>query len=79
MTETKTRAQQRIEQLINIGRPLTDPESDELYRALHADYMRQWRAQRAKAIARAAGWFLNEQARDQEKKLLARVREEARV
>jgi hypothetical protein len=40
---TFTRSQQRIAQLINIGRPLTDEESDELYRALHADYMRKWR------------------------------------
>lgn len=39
----KTKSEQRIEHLINIGRPLTDEESDELYRALHADYMRKWR------------------------------------
>lgn len=43
---TQTRSQQRIHQLINIGRPLTDEESDELYRALHADYMRKWRLAR---------------------------------
>jgi hypothetical protein len=29
---TFTRSQQRIAQLINIGRPLTEDESDELYR-----------------------------------------------
>ncbi len=40
---TKTRSQQRIEQLINAGRPLTQAEGDELQRALHADYMRKWR------------------------------------
>lgn len=44
----KTRSEQRIEQLINIGRPLTDEESDELYRALHADYMRKWRIDQAR-------------------------------
>lgn len=49
---TKTRSEQRIEQLINCGRPLTDDESDELYRALHADYMRKWRQARADADAR---------------------------
>lgn len=46
---TLTRSQQRIAQLINIGRPLTDEESDELYRALHADYMRKWRLAKAEA------------------------------
>jgi hypothetical protein len=45
---TFTRSQQRIAQLINIGRPLTDEESDELYRALHADYMRKWRKAKLK-------------------------------
>jgi hypothetical protein len=49
---TKTRSEQRIEQLINAGRPLTDEESEELYRALHADYMCKWRAARAKAERR---------------------------
>ncbi len=43
----KTRSQQRLEQLINAGRPLTKAESDELYRALHADYMRKWRLAKA--------------------------------
>ncbi len=44
---TKTRSQQRIEQLVNAGRALTQAESDELYRALHADYMRKWRLAKA--------------------------------
>lgn len=38
---TLTRSQQRMAQLIALKRPLTDAESDELYRALHADYMRK--------------------------------------
>lgn len=49
---TRTKAEQRIEHLINIGRPLTDQESDELYRALHADYMRKWRQERARRAER---------------------------
>jgi ribosome-binding protein aMBF1 (putative translation factor) len=44
---TLTRSQQRIAQLINCGRPLTEAESDELFRALHADYMRKWRLARS--------------------------------
>jgi hypothetical protein len=48
---TKTRSEQRIEQLINIGRPLSELEAEELYRALHADYMRKWRAAKAHAAA----------------------------
>lgn len=46
---TKTRSQQRIEQLVNAGRPLTDDESNDLYRALHADYMCKWRKARDEA------------------------------
>lgn len=43
---TKTRSEQIIDQLVNIGRPLSDEESDALYRALHADYVRKWKAAR---------------------------------
>jgi hypothetical protein len=43
-----TPSQQRLVDLINIGRPLTDEESDELYRLLHSDYMRKWRAAKRK-------------------------------
>lgn len=39
-----TPSQQRMKDLLAItDRPLTDQESDDLYRALHADYMRKWR------------------------------------
>lgn len=48
----KTKAEQRIAWLINVGRPLTPEESDELYRALHADYMRKWRQERARRAER---------------------------
>lgn len=69
----KTKAEQRIEQLINCGRPLTDEESDELYRALHADYMRKWRAERAKRARREAGRFVQTEARKHELELLIRT------
>lgn len=73
---TKTRSEQRIEQLINVGRPLTDKESDELYRALHADYMRKWRADKAKRLQRQAGRFIQSEARKHELELLTRTRAE---
>lgn len=72
----KTKAEQRIEQLINCGRPLTDGESDELYRALHADYMRKWRIEKAKRIEREAGRFVQAESRKHELQLLKRTRAE---
>jgi hypothetical protein len=39
----KTRAQQRLEYLENLRRPLTETESEELRRSLHAVYCRQRR------------------------------------
>lgn len=39
----KTRAQQRLEWLEGLKRPLTHQESDELRRALHAVYVHQRR------------------------------------
>lgn len=39
----KTRAEQRLEQLEALERPLTREESDELRRCLHAIYVRNWR------------------------------------
>lgn len=71
---TKTRSEQRIEQLINIGRPLTEEESDELYRALHADYMRKWRLARAENEATRADLGMSRIA---EMDLLERLRTEA--
>jgi hypothetical protein len=73
---TLTRSQQRIEQLINIGRPLTEEESEELYRALHADYMRKWREAKAKTIQRQAGRFVQAESRKFELELLKRTRAE---
>ncbi len=39
----KTRAEQKLEWLESIGRPLTGEESDELRRSLHAVYCRERR------------------------------------
>jgi adenylate kinase len=76
MHATLTRSQQRIAQLINIGRSLTEEESEELYRALHADYMRKWRAAKAKQLKREAGRFIQAESRKCELALLTRVRAE---
>lgn len=73
---TLTRSQQRIKQLIALKRPLTEEESDELYRALHADYMRKWRAEKAKRLQRKAGCFVQTEARKHELELLNRTRAE---
>ena len=77
MTETLTRSQQRIQQLIAItDRPLTGEESDELYRALHADYMRKWRIEKSKRMQRVAGQFVRSETRKHELELLTRARAE---
>lgn len=39
----KTRAEQRLEHLTALKRPLTEEESDELRRSLHAVYVRNYR------------------------------------
>jgi hypothetical protein len=39
----KTIAEQKLEYFESIGRPLTDDESDELRRAMHATYVRTQR------------------------------------
>lgn len=48
----KTRAQQRLEWLESLNRPLTDGESDMLRRSLHAGYMTRWNANRLASIRR---------------------------
>jgi hypothetical protein len=77
MEVTLTRAEQRIAQLINIGRPLTEEESDELYRALHADYMRKWRFEKAKILAARSGQICSSGIQKHELELLKRTRAEA--
>lgn len=49
----KTRAQQKLEWLESLRRPLTEAEQNDLYRALHADYMRCWRIHKAECEANA--------------------------
>lgn len=73
---TLTRSEQRIKQLIALKRPLTERESEELYRALHADYMRKWRVEKAKQIEREAGRFVQTESRKHELELLMLAREE---
>ena len=51
MIAHKTRAQQRLEHLLSLKRPLEPDEQDELYRSLHADYMRKWRAHKVQCEA----------------------------
>jgi hypothetical protein len=76
--------QERLVELINIGRPLTDAESDELYRLLHADYMRKWRAAKRKNEQARRDLQASEFPGDTKErfpgraKLLATVRKEAR-
>jgi hypothetical protein len=76
MDRLKTKAEQRIERLINLGRPLTQAESGELYRALHADYMRKWRKAKAEAAERSAGRFAVSERRRLEKLTLKRAMRE---
>jgi hypothetical protein len=45
----KTRSEQRLEWLENLRRPLTDEESDELRKALHAIYTRNRRLSKSRA------------------------------
>jgi hypothetical protein len=63
----KTRSEQRLEWLESLGRPLTDKESDELRKALHAVYCT---ANKREKLA---------QHRNEELKLLRRVRREAQL
>ncbi len=66
---TKTRAEQRLEQFEQFKRPLTDDESTELHRSLHAVYVRNWRqARELKELAAA---------RREEVELLKRLEAEA--
>lgn len=61
----KTRSEQRLEWLESLKRPLSDQESDELRRSLHAVYCT---TRKANILARH---------REEEIELLARVRAEA--
>ncbi len=52
MIAHKTRAEQRLEWLSGLDRPLTDEESEMLRRSLHADYMNRWRSNKLASIRR---------------------------
>lgn len=77
MNIARTRSQTRLEQLLGLKRPLDELEQEELYRALHADYMRQWRAKKAEQMEREGGRFVEAEARKHELALLYRARAEA--
>jgi hypothetical protein len=63
----KTRAEQKLEWLSSLDRPLTERESIEVERAMHAIYVRDWRSRR-----------LSEQ-RKEELETLERVLDEAKM
>jgi predicted DNA-binding protein YlxM (UPF0122 family) len=65
--QLQTKAEQRLEWLEALDRPLTDEESDELRRAMHAVYQA---ARRANHLA---------QHREEELKLLRKMRVEAKM
>lgn len=69
----KTAAEQRLEWLENLNRPLTDAESDELRRALHAVYCRN---RRIRAEVEANAPALAEHAAS-EARLLEKMQAEA--
>lgn len=62
-----TRSEQRLEQIKAINRPLTDEESDELRRSMHAVYMHERRHRMIQAN------------RNEELALLERLRAEAQM
>jgi hypothetical protein len=63
----KTVAEQKVEYFSSLRRPLTDAESDELRRAMHAAYERRRRQNLLRAHER------------EEQKLLRRLEAEARM
>ncbi len=63
----KTRAEQRLDWLAALNRPLSDDESDELRRSLHAVYTRNWKQERSRRLA---------QHRNEELALLAKMERE---
>jgi hypothetical protein len=74
---TLTPSQQRMKRLLAItDRPLTEEESDDLYRALHADYMRQWRLARSEQLQRDAGRYVQAESRKHELEMLHKARAE---
>jgi hypothetical protein len=75
MLAYKTRAELKLEHLESLKRPLTDQESDDLRRSLHAVYCRN-RAMRLEREANAGALAKHEQS---EAETLDRVLREARL
>ena len=63
----KTRAEQRLEYLESLTRPLTDDESDDLRRSMHAVYERNRRC------------AILQRHRAEERKLLKKLEREAQI
>lgn len=74
----KTLAEQRLEHLESLNRPLTDEESDELRRSLHAVYCHKLRLERAARLERELSGALIEHAKAERETLLKVAREAGR-
>lgn len=72
----KTLAEQRLEYLESLGRPLTDEESDELRRSLHATYCHKLRLELAARLEREMSGALTEYSQA-ERETLRKVAREA--
>ena len=70
-----TKSEQRLQWFDSLTRPLTEDEQNEYYRALHANYMRAWRAAR---IEREANAETLEKDKRENAHTLERVQKEAR-
>jgi hypothetical protein len=73
----KTRSEQRLEWLKTRNRPLTDEESDELYRVLHAIYVRDRRMYYAGQVEREATRRARTEDTQRNAQLLEKVLDEA--
>lgn len=74
----KTLAAQRLEHLESLNRPLTDEESDELRRSLHAVYCHKLRLERAARLEREMSGALREHREAEQETLRQMARENAR-
>jgi hypothetical protein len=73
----KTRSEQRLEWLKTRKRPLTDEESDELYRVLHAIYVRDRRLYYAGQVERESTTKARGEDRRRNAQLLEKMLDEA--
>lgn len=75
----KTKSEQAIEQLESLGRPLTDDESRQLERAMHAVYERNRRLSRAMVLEREIKGQVLDRHREEEAEILRAVEAEAEL